>query len=76
MRIQAKRCTDKELAYLAHWRGEGYTLTIDDPIPLNTLTPPSFATRRPVLYVGAATLVIVVALSFGFLWFGKAAGIY
>jgi len=75
-RPQAKRCTQKELAYLSYWRRNGYVLGIDDPIPLSTITKPSIATRRPVIYVLACILVIAVALSFGFAWLGKAAGIF
>lgn len=72
-RGQAIRCTRKELAYLAHWRSKGFMLRINDQIPLNTVTPPSFATRRPVLNIVLAALIIASALSlFGF-WFATAA---
>lgn len=76
MRTQAKRCTQKELAYLSHWRRNGYMLTVDEPIPLSTLTPPSFATRRPILdaLVGGTLTIAVIALAAS--WLGKAAGIY
>lgn len=63
MRDQARRCTPQELAYLAYWRSRGYRIAVDEPIPLSTVTPPSLATRRPVLdaLLGVLTLVGGVA---------------
>lgn len=75
MKTQAKRCTRKELAYLSHWRRKGFMLTINDQIPLSTLTPPSLATRRPVLDAMLGGVIIVgVLAAFGF-WLAKAAKI-
>ncbi|MNZ75903.1 hypothetical protein D3C78_943940 [compost metagenome] len=74
-RQQAKRCTRKELAYLSFWRSHGFMIGIDDPIPLNTMTPPSFATRRPVLNVVIAVVIIACVLAAGGYWLGKAAKI-
>ena len=78
MRAQAKRCTEKELACLSHWRGEGYTLTIDEPIPLDTTTPPVPAEtkRRTIAGIVVGTLIIAGTLTLFGAWFGKAAGIY
>jgi hypothetical protein len=76
MRTQAKHCTRKELAYLSHWRRNGYLITIDEPIPLSTLTPPSLATRRPIVDALVGGLLVVVCLTAAGAWLGKAAGIY
>lgn len=76
MRTQAKRCTRKELAYLSHWRRNGYMLTIDDNIPLSTLTRPTLATRKPIIDAVVGGLVIVSSLTLAGAWLGKAAGIY
>lgn len=78
MKTQAKRCTEKELAYLSHWRGEGYELTIDQAIPLSVTTPPvSLADRRrKIAGIVFGTLIIVGTLSLFGAWFGKAAGLY
>lgn len=74
MKTQAKRCTRKELAYLSHWRRSGYTLTIDDQIPLSTLTAPTQDEPRASWLLG--TVIIFVALALFGAWFGKAAGLY
>lgn len=76
MKPQAKRCTRKELAYLSHWRRNGYMLTVDEQIPLSTLTPPSLATRKPIVDALAGGGVVVVCLVLAGAWLGKAAGIY
>lgn len=76
MRIQAKYCTHKELAYLSHWRRNGYLITIDEPIPLSTLHAPSLATRKPVVDALVGGLVVVSTLLLAGAWLGKAAGIY
>jgi hypothetical protein len=78
MRSQAKRCTHKELAYLSHWRGEGYTLTIDEPIPLDTTTPPVSKAENLSKVCGIifGSMIIAAALSLLGVWVGKAAGIY
>ena len=75
MRTQAKYCTNKELAYLSHWRRNGYHLSIDDKIPLSTLTPPSFATRSPLLDAFAGGCIAVAAVLMGCTWLAVGAGI-
>ncbi len=75
MRDQATRCTRQELAYLTHWRSKGFMIGIDEPIPLNTVTPPSLATRRPVLDAVIGGLIIVAVLVGFFYWLAKAAKI-
>lgn len=65
MKAHAKRCTARELAYLSYWRRHGFNLAIDDKIPLSTVTPPSLATRRPVLdalIAGALFLSCITAV--------------
>lgn len=76
MKAQAKRCTRKELAYLSHWRRNGYMLGINDPIPLTTVTPPSFATRRPILDALLGGVLVIVVLALAGAWLGKAAKLY
>jgi hypothetical protein len=75
MRTQAKRCTRKELAYLSHWRRNGHLLGVNDPIPLSTLTPPSLATRRPILDALLGGLISVGVITLAGAWLGKAAGL-
>lgn len=73
MRAQAVRCTRKEARYLSHWRRHGFKIGINDQIPLSTVTPPSLATRRPVLDAFIGCLIIVGALSLLGFWIAKAA---
>lgn len=74
MRLQAKKATRKELAYLSHWRRNGYMLAIDDAIPLSTLIEPAKPEPRSSWLLG--TVIIIVALALFGAWLGKAAGIY
>lgn len=74
-RQQAKRCTEKELAYLSHWRNEGYTLTIDDIIPLDTETPPQFATQHPIMDALAGGCIAIIAVLMGCTWLAYGAGL-
>lgn len=76
MKAQAKRCTRKELAYLSHWRGKGFMIGINDPIPLNTVTPPSFATRRPIVDALVGGVLVICVLALAAAWLGKAARLY
>lgn len=75
MKSQATRCTQEELAYLAYWQSKGFTFKRGEPIPLNTVTPPSLATRRPVLdaILALSSILTVLALAAG--WLAKAAGL-
>ena len=75
MRIQAKRCTHKELAYLSHWRRNGYLISIDEPIPLSTLTPPSFQTRNQFMDAFAGGCIAVIAVLMGCTWLAYGAGL-
>ena len=61
MPIQATRCTQRQLAYLAHWQALGYTFGRDAVIPESTLTPPDTwaLPSRTVLAVTAAMLAAV-----------------
>ena len=61
MPIQATRCTQRQLAYLAHWQALGYTFDRDAVIPESTSIRPdawSLPTRT-VLAVTAVMLVVV-----------------
>ena len=64
MPTQATRCTQRQLAYLAHWQALGYTFGRDDVIPESTLTPPDawHLPSRTVLAVTAAMLVVVFGI--------------
>jgi len=66
MPIQATRCTQRQLAYLAHWKALGYTFDRDAVIPENTSIRPDALNlpSRTVLAVTAVMLVIV----YGVLW--------
>lgn len=61
---QATRCTQRQLAYLAHWQALGYTLDRDAVIPESTLTPPDTwaLPSRTVLAVTAVMLVVVFGI--------------
>lgn len=75
MRQQAKKCTRKELSYLSHWRSRGFFLSIDDDIPLSTMTPPSFATRHPILDALAGVVIIAIVVGLSVLWVARGAGL-
>lgn len=75
MKAQAKRCTTRELAYLSYWRRHGFNLSIDDQIPLSTVTPPSLATRRPVLDAVIGGLIILGVMVLISVWIAKASKI-
>lgn len=61
MPIQATRCTQRQLAYLAHWQALGYTFGRDAVIPESTLIKPNAwnLPTRTVLAVTAVMLVVV-----------------
>lgn len=60
MRTQATRTTQKQLAYLSYWQSKGFTFSRNETAPENTVTPPSFATRHPILdaIIGSLTLAL------------------
>ena len=64
MPIQATRCTQRQLAYLAHWQAIGYTFGRDAVIPESTLIKPDAWSlpSRTVPAVSAAMLVIVYGI--------------
>jgi len=66
MPIQATRCTQRQLAYLAHWQALGYTFGRDDVIPERTsIRPDAWSLpSRTVLAVTAVMLFVV----FWILW--------
>lgn len=74
-RPQAIRCTRKELAYLSYWRRHGVMIRVDEPIPLNTVTPPSFATRYPFRDAMLGAAIIIGCIGCAGFWLGTAAGI-
>ena len=63
-RTQATRCTQSQLAYLAHWQALGYTFPRDAVIPSDTLIKPDAwnLPTRTVLAVTAAMLVVVFGI--------------
>lgn len=75
MREQATRCSQADLAYLAYWKAKGYDIKPGEPVPHNTLTPPSLATRRPVLDAAIGGAIIVTALAMVGLWIATGAGL-
>lgn len=70
----ATKCTPRELAMLAYWQERGYRFKRDQKVPLNTLTPPSFAVDHPVLDALFGGLGIVVAVCLGVAYLAKAMG--
>lgn len=75
-RQQAKRCTPEQLSYLSYWRSRGCALKIDDVIPLNMVTPPQFATQRPILDAFVGGCIAVAAVLMGCTWLAVGAGIF
>lgn len=69
MPIQATRCTQRQLAYLAHWQALGYTFDRDAVIPENTSTRP-VAWNLPTRAVLAVSAVMLVAV-YLILWWAK-----
>ena len=74
-RVQALRCTRREIAYLQFWRRQGVMIRVDEPIPLNTMTPPSFDTRHPFRAAMIGAAIVIFCLGCMGFWLGKAAGI-
>lgn len=64
MPIQATRCTQRQLAYLAHWQALGYTFDRYAVIPESTLIKPDAwnLPSRAVLAVTAVMLVVVFGI--------------
>lgn len=75
MHTQAKRCTQKEIAYLGYWRSKGFVIGVDDVIPLNTVTPPQFATKHPIIDALAGAIIIVAAILMAGTWLAYGAGL-
>ena len=64
MRQQATRCTQRQLAYLAHWQALGFTFDRDDVIPESTLIKPDAwnLPSRTVLAASAVMLAVVFGI--------------
>lgn len=64
MTIQATRCTQRQLAYLAYWQALGYTFPRNAVIPESTLIKPDawHLPTRTVLAVTAVMLVVVFGI--------------
>lgn len=75
MKSQATKCTQQELSMLAYWQERGIQIRRGQDIPLDTCTPPSFATNHPILdaMIGLGVIVMVIS-GIGF-WIGVAAGL-
>lgn len=79
MHLQATRTTQKQLAYLAYWQDQkhgGYRFAKNELAPENTVTPPSFASRHPI--IDAAIGGLILAAGFGGLlacWISIGSGI-
>lgn len=75
MRQQAKKCSQKELAHLSYWRERGFKFGVGDKVPMNTVTPPSFATRHPIADALLGVGIIATVCSMAALWVAVGAGI-
>jgi hypothetical protein len=73
MKTCATRCTQKELAMLAYWQQRGHDMRNNRPVPLQTETPPCFATDHPLLDAAIGLGIIVMALSGITFWVATAA---
>lgn len=60
-RTQATRCTQRQLAYLAHWQALGYTFARDAVIPESTSIRPD-AWNLPSRTALAVTAVMLAAV--------------
>ena len=67
MRQQATRCTQRQLACLAHWQALGYTFDRDAVIPEDTRIAPD-AWRVPSRVELAATAIILVGAYLAMWW--------
>lgn len=62
MKPQATKCTQKQLAYLAHWQALGYQFSHDERIPEDTcITPGGWDRPRAIELAVTAALLIAVA---------------
>lgn len=76
MRQQAKKANRVELAYLSYWRDRGFFLSIDDEVPLNTVTPPdTFIHRHPILDAFFGVAIIAMVVGAVVLWIARGAGL-
>lgn len=75
MRQQAKKCTRKELSCLSHWRSRGFKFGINDKVPGSKYTPPSFATRHPILDALAGVAIIFFVVGLCVYWVARGAGL-
>ena len=57
---QATKCESKQLSYLSYWQSRGYRFKRGEKAPENTITPPSFASRHPVLDAVFGGLVLAI----------------
>lgn len=76
MRQQAKKCTRRELSYLSYWRDRGFSIGVDDEVPLNTVTPPdTFIHRHPVIDAMIGLAIIIGVCGLCYLWVARGAGL-
>lgn len=75
MKTQATKCTGRELAMLAYWQERGIQIRRDQPIPLSTETPPSFATDHPILDALIAFGIIAGIFAGVAFWIAVGAGL-
>lgn len=75
-RPQATKENPRQAAFRAYWESRGYSFAWDELAPESTVTPPSFATRHPVLDAGLGALIIAVAIIVGVAGLLKAGGVW
>lgn len=67
MKTQATRCTQKQLAYMAHWQKLGHVFKRGDVIPENTLIPPGKSWHWAEFAVSGVLILACAAL----MWWRK-----
>jgi hypothetical protein len=76
MKSQATKYTPRQMAYLEYWEARGYRFSPGEMPPESTVTPPSLATRRPILdaVLGSLTLAAIMG-AMVLVWIKAGAGI-
>lgn len=73
MKSQATRLTPAEMENWDHWSALGYRFKPGEKPPMSKVTPPSVATKRPIVDAALGLLIIIKALALIGFWMYTAA---